>query len=64
MPSATPQLSQFSHVPETQEDLEWADRKSRLLSVTPVNLNILTKALKQLQPLIYPSMEPRKEMQN
>lgn len=27
MPSALPELYQYAHVPETQEDLDWADRK-------------------------------------
>lgn len=27
MPHAT-QISQYSHVPETKEDLDWAERKS------------------------------------
>lgn len=28
MPHATPQLYQYSHVPETKENLDWADRKT------------------------------------
>lgn len=27
MPHATPQSYQYTHVPETKEDLDWADRK-------------------------------------
>lgn len=28
MPVPVPQLYQYDYVPETKEDLEWADRKS------------------------------------
>lgn len=30
MPVAVPQLYQYSHVSETKEDLDWADRKLML----------------------------------
>ena len=29
MPSAVPQLYQYSHVPETKEELDWADCKTQ-----------------------------------
>jgi isopenicillin N synthase-like dioxygenase len=47
MPSAVPQLYQYTHVPETQENLEWADCKclastltSFILIVTVPNIDL------------------------
>lgn len=34
MPSAVPQLYQYDHVPETKEDLDWAECKSTVSTHT------------------------------
>lgn len=33
MPVPVPQIFQYDYVPETKEDLEWADRESALFSI-------------------------------
>lgn len=58
MPSAIPQLYQYAHVQETQEDLDWADRKYlRSKDSCSGIYDVL-----QYQQWICPSMAPQREM--